>query len=91
MQGASRFGSATEEEIKINLNTKNTINKKAAKQLRDYLLEKKMESNLVYVSTQITVKYHETLHLLIQLNLNLKNLQRDKLVARSSRGGIQDI
>ena len=50
MQSANRFGSATEEEIKIkkiSLNTKNTINKKAAKQLRDYLLEKKMESNLV--------------------------------------------
>ena len=36
-----------------------------------------------------TVKDHETLYLLIQLNL--KDLQRDKLVARSFRGGIWDI
>ena len=34
MQGASRFGSATEEEIKIkkiNLNTKNTIKQEGSK------------------------------------------------------------
>ncbi|XP_066931350.1 uncharacterized protein [Clytia hemisphaerica] len=45
---ASRFGCATEAEItekKTNINAKNTLksNKKAAKQLQDYLMEKNMD------------------------------------------------
>ena len=48
---ASRFGCATEVEItekKTKINAKNTLksNKKAAKQLRDYLKEKKHGRNV---------------------------------------------
>lgn len=55
MESRHRFGIATEEEIivkKANINAKNTLksNKKSAKQLRDYLVEKKMNTKFETMS-----------------------------------------